>query len=511
MVGSGQRRRAADGGRGHAVVIGGSMAGLTVAQALATGYERITVVDRDRLGTDARARPGVPQGRHLHALLARGAEALERLFPRIIDEFVAEGATACDHLQDIRLVLGGHRLDRGDRLGRRTVLASRPFLEGHVRRRLLANDRVQLVEGQQVVDLLTTRDRRRVTGVRLTSADRGAREAGSERTIGADLVVDCSGRRSRLPQWLQDLGYAPPPVERLRVDLHYATRRYRLPSDVLDGDQGLLIAPPASAPPRAAAMLRIEGDVWLVGLGTMAGERPPAEDGSFERFTAGLIASDAHDALRAGEPLDAPARFRYPAEVRHRYERLRHVPEGLLVAGDAVCSFNPIYGQGMTVAAMEAEVLRRHLVDGTPLTARRWFEAIRPIVDVPWDLATSGDLAHPQVAGRRSPRTRLLNRYVERLHATAAHDPDLTERFVNVAGLLEPPQRLIEPGVVARVLRGPVTAHPSQQLRGEGSVARFRRRQAEADLPSVAAPVAGAPPTVGASPSDGPPRAQLDT
>jgi 2-polyprenyl-6-methoxyphenol hydroxylase-like FAD-dependent oxidoreductase len=437
----------AGGRREHAIVIGGSMAGLALARALADGFERVTIVERDRLDGVARPRRGVPQGHHIHVLLARGALALEELFPGLRAELLAAGASSGDLLTAGRWYLNGRRLAAG-RFGHDLLSMSRPFLEAHVQRRVRALPGVTIVDERHVRSLRTTADRRRVTGVRVTRKD------GTTEDLPADLVVDCSGRHSRLPAWLEDLGYTPPPVTRLRLDLRYSTRQYRLPAGALGGQ---LFCAMGMVPdvPRAGVLVRIEDGRWLALLAGIAGERPPLDPAGFERFAATLVAPDVHDAIGAGAPLDDPRPFHYPEAVRHRYERLRRLPEGLLATGDAVGSFNPVYGQGMTVAALEALALRALLATGEPLSPLRWFRAIRRSVDVPWRLALSADLALPQVDGPRSPAMRLGVHYLSRLHATAAHDATLGAAFFRVAGLLDPPQRLFAPAVALRVLRGP--------------------------------------------------------
>jgi hypothetical protein len=191
--------------------------------------------------------------------------------------------------------------------------------------------------------------------------------------------------------------------------------------------------------------------VTLVGI---LGDHPPTDPDGFLAFARSLRFPDIYQTIRDGEPLDDPVAFRFPASVRHRYERLTRFPDGLLVVGDAVCSFNPIYGQGMSVAAAQALALRRHLERGTEPQPRRLFAELARVVDVPWDIAVGGDLAFPGVQGRRTVKVRLVNAYLARLHAAAAHDAALASAFMRVAGLVAPPESLLRPGVVLAVLRG---------------------------------------------------------
>jgi 2-polyprenyl-6-methoxyphenol hydroxylase-like FAD-dependent oxidoreductase len=431
----------------RAVVLGASMAGLLAAQVLSDAYGQVTVIDRDELCEAPVHRRGVPHGRHINALLARGQQALEELFPGLTAELVALGVPAGDVLADARLYLSGHRL-RQARTGLGLLSASRPFLEGHVRARVRALPNVTFLDSRDVVGLATTTDGRRVTGARvLRRADNSAEEL-----LGADLVVDATGRGSRTPVWLEALGYARPPTERVRIGLGYATRIYRLPPDALGGDLAVV---QAATPrhPRAGGLQRLEGDRWLLTLAGILGDHPAVDPDGFLAFARSLQFPDIYEAIRDAEPLDDPVGFRFPASVRRRYERLRRFPDGLLVVGDAVASFNPVYGQGMSVAALEALALRRHLERGVEPQPHRFFQDVARVVDVPWDMSAGGDLAFPGVHGRRTLKVRLISAYIARLHAAAAHDASLAGAFLRVAGLVSRPESLLRPGVALRVLR----------------------------------------------------------
>jgi 2-polyprenyl-6-methoxyphenol hydroxylase-like FAD-dependent oxidoreductase len=432
----------------RAVVLGASMAGLLAAKVLSDSYGQVTVIDRDELPEASTHRRGVPHGRHIHGLLARGQQALEELFPGLTAELVAHGVPAGDMQADTRLFFSGHRLRQAP-AGLVVLCASRPVLEGRVRARVRALPNVRLVDRCDVVGLATTPDRRRVTGARLLRrADGSAEEA-----LGADLVVDATGRGARTPAWLEALGYPRPEREQVRVGLGYASRIYRLPPDALGGDLAVLHAA-TPRHPRAGALQVLEGDRWMVTLAGILGDHPPTDPVGFLDFARSLRFPDIYQAVRDAEPLDDPVAFRFPASVRHRFEQLDRFPGGLLVMGDAVASFNPIYGQGMSVAALEALALRRHLEHGTAPRPRNWFRELARVVDVPWDIAAGGDLVFPGVQGRRTAKVRLVNAYLARLHAAAAHDADLAGAFLRVAGLVAPPGSLLRPGVAARVLRG---------------------------------------------------------
>jgi 2-polyprenyl-6-methoxyphenol hydroxylase-like FAD-dependent oxidoreductase len=421
----------------RAVVVGGSIAGLAAARSLSESHDEVVIVDRDDLAGGTRRR--VPQARHVHALLPSGHAVLEAMFPGFGDELAAAGAPNVEASQ-VRWHLGGHRFARS-RSEIEGVLASRPLLETTLRARVRDLAGVEVIDRCDVVGLVTSEGR--VEGVRvLRQADGSATEA-----LQADLVVDCSGRGSRTPERLGELGFRGPPTEVLHVGLGYATRTYRCPASATGGDQTIVVGPVADCL-RSGVAIHVEADRWIVTLGGLLGDHPPTDPDHFERWATTLPAPDLGELVAAGSPLDDPVPYRFPASVRHRYERLRRFPQGLLVLGDAVASFNPIYGQGMSVALLQAAALQEHLAAGRPPDDHRLRRRIAKIVDAAWDLAVGSDLSLPQVDGPRSVRTRLLNRYVARLQAAATHDADLATTFALVAGLVAPPARLLGPRAV---------------------------------------------------------------
>jgi 2-polyprenyl-6-methoxyphenol hydroxylase-like FAD-dependent oxidoreductase len=437
-------------GSGRAVVVGGGIAGLLAARVLAERHLEVLVLDRDGLerrdpGTPRR---GAPQGRHIHTLLPRGRQILEELFPGLTGQLVDAGAPSGDLLGDARLHLGGHRFARAN-ASLPTVSASRPYLEACVRARVRELPNVSFGPPADVLGLVTTSDRQRIRGVRVLRRADGS----AEEVVDAALVVDAMGRGSRTPTWLEGLGYAPPTPERIAADLGYATRHFRLDPEVLGGDWGTLQGP-TPACPRGGALSRIEADRWIVTLFGLLGDHPPTEPAGFMGFAASLAFPDLAEAIRSGEPLDDPVAFRFPASIRHRYERLRRFPHGLLPIGDAVCSLNPIYGQGMTVAALQALELREHARGNGTAEPRRWLRRVARIVDAPWDVVVGGDLAFPEVDGPRTAKVRMLGAYLARLHAAAEQDPELAIAFARVMAQVDPPTSLLRPTVAGRVLRG---------------------------------------------------------
>ena len=470
----------------RAVVLGGGMAGLLAARVLADFYSCVTVVDRDVLGATSAPRRGVPQGRHVHVLAAGGLPVLETLLPGLTCELVDQGASLVDAQRDVRWWVNGHRLSPGGQDRTATLCVSRPLLEAAVRARIRALAPVEVRDRTDVVGLTATADGRRVTGARLLRAADGS----AEEHLPAELVVDATGRGSRAPVWLAELGYERPTEERVPIDVCYATRPYRLPPGALQ-DAGVLVAPfPGRL--RGAALARTEGDGCLVTLAGILGERPPTEPSAWLEWAGSLWSQDVCAAVRHAEPLGDPVAFRFPASVRRRYDRLRSLPEGLLVIGDAVCSLNPFYGQGMTVAALEARALADLLAGGRSPSPQRYARTIARTLEPAWQMTAGGDLAFPAVPGRRTARQRLLGSYVARVQRAAADDPELTRCFVRVAGLVDPPQTLLRPAVLRSLL---VHAHvPGRRSSGAPSDAVQAAQILAAALiaPVTAAGTAGA-------------------
>jgi 2-polyprenyl-6-methoxyphenol hydroxylase-like FAD-dependent oxidoreductase len=292
--------------------------------------------------------------------------------------------------------------------------------------------------------------------------------------LAADLVIDATGRGSRTPTWLAAHGYAAPEEDRVQVGVHYATRLFHRDPATLGGARMVLVAA-APGVHRGGFAQAIEGGRWLVTLIGVLGTRPPEDLGGFMAYASTLLADDIHQIVAEAEPAGGPWTMSYPASIRRRYERLRRFPERLVVIGDAVCSFNPTYGQGMSVATTEALVLRDLLDAGMGRIGRRFFRKMRRIVDVPWDQSVGADLRDPQVIGPRTQRWRVLTPYHDRVMKAAHRDPVVSHALTNVLGLVAPPQSLVHPRMVARVLRSdrrrlggavPTEPTPSPALHG---------------------------------------------
>ena len=298
--------------------------------------------------------------------------------------------------------------------------------------------------GHDVVTLMASADGKRVTGARVRAHDDG-----EERVLSADLVVDSTGRAARTPAFLEALGYDRPPEECVKVRVTYSTQLLRLPPGALR--EKVVLVSPVPGRPTGMALLSQEDDTWLFTVFGMAGCEPPEELAQMIAYVDNLAPEHVLAALRDGERLAEVSLFRYPESRWRRYDKLRRFPDGLVVLGDAMCSFNPIYGQGMTVAMLQAQSLGECLQQGPDHLARRYFRAAAKPIGVAWQFAVGGDLNLPEVEGRRPLALRLTNKYVDRLGAVAETDIEVAEQFIRVVGLLDPPANLLRPKMLMRV------------------------------------------------------------
>lgn len=429
--------------RQHAIVLGGSMAGLMAARVLSDHFARVTLVERDVLPVGVHQRRGVPQGQHTHGLLAGGNRVLDRLFPGFSADAVAAGAVPGDIVHDLRWFFEGAPLAR-PASGIDGLMASRPFFESAVRQRTRALPNLVVRDGCHAALLTSDAARDRVTGVTLSTGE----------ALSADLVVDATGRGSRTPEWLRGLGYDAPVEDRVEIGLGYTTRYFRRTAAHLDGDCGTVV-PPTPDGKRGGVMVAQEGHRWTVTLISHFVPPAPKELDGFRWFASLLPSPDIHAVVTAADPIGDAVTSRFPASVRQRYERLRRFPEGFVVVGDAICSFNPIYGQGMSVAALEAEALGEVVAEGSSRVALRFFKQAARIVDTPWMTAVGNDLRVPETVGPRNPAVRAINAYMARLHRAAHTDDALAIAFMQVGNLLAPPSQLFAPAAMWRVLRGP--------------------------------------------------------
>ena len=433
----------------RAVVLGASMGGMLAARVLADFYQTVTVVERDVLPNDPANRRGVPQGRHVHALLRRGGQIIDELFPGILNELVAAGAPVLDDgdLSKIWTSVGGHQLIRvgtaRDQQAMTMYVPSRPFLECHVRRRLRAVPNVTILSGLDAAEMTSSADRNRVTGVRVVNRDSSA-----EQELTADLVIDAMGRGAHTPNLLESLGYGRPVEDQIVMRTCYVSQPLRIPPGTVEQ---LVAVGAAPGRPTGMFLLGYENDTWIFTVFGMVGHEPPGDLAGMVSFAQEYTPAHVLAAVRAAEPLGEVIRHRMPSSQWRRYDKMRRFPEGLLVCGDAICSFDPIYGQGMTVSALDAVALRDCLVRGRHDLARRYFRAAAKSIGVAWRMGAGSDLAFPEVQGRRSLSMRVTNRLADWVLTACESDAVIVEKFFRVNNFIDPPVRLMHPSFISRV------------------------------------------------------------
>ena len=421
-------------------IIGGSMAGLLAARVLADHYAQVTILERDTLPETAGNRKGVPQGRHAHALLGRGRQIMEQFFPGLTETLIQQGA-AYGHG---RFFSGGGYFARHPQAPA-ALYVSRACLETEVRRRVRVLPNIRIIHECDALGLVSSPDNRRIIGVQLIR-----RQAGSAtEVLPAALVVDASGRGSRTPAWLETLGYAKPEVDLVEVGMGYASRFYERKPEHLNSDLLINIAPTPENR-RACGLLAQEGDRWIVTLAGYFGDHPPTDEAGYLAFSRKLPTLDVFELISQATPLTDPIPFKFPSNQRRRYENLADFPGGLLVIGDAICSFTPIYGQGMSVAALEALALQDCLAQGKHDLAQRFFQQTSKVIDIPWSITVGND---QRLSGAKLPAaTRFINWYLGKLQAAARHDQVLALAFLRVGNLFAAPASLLHPRIALRVL-----------------------------------------------------------
>jgi 2-polyprenyl-6-methoxyphenol hydroxylase-like FAD-dependent oxidoreductase len=441
----------ASGQRAHAVVMGGSVAGMVAARVLSDHFQHVTIVERDRLPAEPDHRPGVPQSFQAHQLIAGGRQVLERLFPGLDDTLAAAGAPLIDLVNDARLHFAPGVLARGPS-GAKLRSITRIRLEWEVRKRLGEVPNVSIVQNAGAVGLLSTPDRTRVTGVRLERAVPAGGDVPGH--LDADLVVDATGRRSRAADWLTALGYDRPSVNVVDGHVSYATRLYEeipLP----EGTGMLWTIARAPDNPRFGLIFPVEGGRSLALVGGIGKDcRAPTEDKAFLEFSRSLIDPMIHEHLRTARPLTRAQAYRQLDNQWRHYETIARMPERFVPLGDSVCAFNPVYGQGMTVAALEGTALGDELatggLEGLAARAQRRFSKI---IAPAWLFATGEDYRWSTTDGPPVPRlARIAHAYIDHVILLALGDPKVAALLVEVGQMAKPFNVLFSPRLLVRVL-----------------------------------------------------------
>jgi 2-polyprenyl-6-methoxyphenol hydroxylase-like FAD-dependent oxidoreductase len=429
------------------VVVGAGMAGLTAAQAVSKHFGNVTVIERDTLPAEAAPRRGTPQCQHAHMLLAGGLQALQTLFPGFADDLAKADAVKIRNGLDLRFERPGFDPFPRRDLGFDIFCMSRPLLEAVTRRRVQQSPNIEIRTRSRATALVASRDTMRVEAISYESED------GTAVTAEADLVVEASGRCGLTLQLLEDLSLPRPEETEIGIDQAYASTIVERPQD-LDADwSGNILLPAAPTSSRGAFLFPIEQQRWLLSIGGNHGDAPPGDRDGFMDFVKSLRTPTIHDAVRDARPLTDIVRYQLPCSTRRHFERLEAFPEGLIVTGDALCRFNPVFGQGMSVAAQEAVILERLLAEDVPMErlARDFFAAVQDPLATPWGVAVT-DFVYPATRGVRPADLAQRLQYGVALTKLAAQDADVHRLTAEVSQLLKPQAALREPALAARVM-----------------------------------------------------------
>ncbi|MDB5312851.1 MAG: 2-polyprenyl-6-methoxyphenol hydroxylase-like oxidoreductase [Gemmataceae bacterium] len=440
----------------HAVVVGGSLAGMLAARVLSDHFDDVTLLERDRFPEAPVARQGLPQGRHVHVLLERGRGVLERFLPGLTGELVRAGADPLDATRDAAWMspYGWYVRFPGDL---RMLASSRDLIDRVVRGRVAALPNVRIQQGADVAGLIRGPGdgAHVVAGVRLRSRAAGAEADRGGSDLAADLVV-ADGRNSRLPEWLTALGYESPAETVVNSFQGYASRLYRPPAGFEPDWKQLYIQQAPPGDPRGGVISPVEGRRWLVSLVGGDGDYPPTDDAGFLAFARSLCNPALYEAIAVAEPLGSIAGQRATENRLRHYDRLRLFPDGVVAVGDAVCAFNPVYGQGMTAAALGAEVLDRWLRQksshGGPGRGRVFQRRLARATSAAWQLSAGADSRFRTTRGPPQGRVaRLTGGYIDAVMRAATRRPWVRRRLMEVLHMLRPPSALFGPGVLARL------------------------------------------------------------
>jgi 2-polyprenyl-6-methoxyphenol hydroxylase-like FAD-dependent oxidoreductase len=436
----------------QAVVIGAGMGGLAAAGAVADYFEHVIVLDRDLLPSSALPRAGTPQAHHTHALLAGGRLALELLFPSFTAALTAAGAASYRAGLGVLTELPGFDPFPQRDLGFDVYSMSRPLIEYVVRQQLEQRGNVELRERCRVAEIvLADGGDGAARAVRLADRD------GSGETVAADLVVDSSGRGSLSLAALRATDHPVPEETIVGIDMAYATGVFSIPEDARRDWKGVATFPRAPQDRRGALMLPIEENRWILSLAGAHGEAPPGDLDRFLAYAGQLRTRTIYNAIKNAEPVGEVARFAFPESVWRHFERLDSFPRGLLPFGDVICRFNPVYGQGMTVAAKEACVLRDLLaarsLERDPLDglAQAFFAGIQDVLDTPWATAAVADFVYPETRGERPADFENRLKFGQAMTMLAARDADVHKLRLEVMNLLKPRSVYRDPDLIARV------------------------------------------------------------
>ena len=435
--------------RDTAIVMGASIGGLMTAKVLSKHFKKVIIIEKDEVNRQPESRKGQLHTRHLHGLLPGGLNVMLQYFPDLTQALAEHGANVCDFGDTmVWQTYGGYRQQLTMNLV--GVTMSRALLEHLIRERVLSQSNIELMDKTMIKRLETSLDNGTVNGVVIETKGND-----TPSVLKANLVVDVTGRNSRSPQWLKEMGFGELPISEVKVNVGYATRIYK--RDVNDplSNKWILHTPDAPNETRFGGVFPIEGERWVMSVGGWHGDKAPLDEAEHLAYVKSLGMPELYKIASTCEPLSEIYAYNFPSSLRKHYEKMKRFPKGYLVLGDAISSFNPTYGQGMTSASLQAieldKLLTNPISDDT--LALTFFKKAAKVIDTPWSLAVGEDFRYAETEGPKPPAINFINKYISRVHRATLKDKVVCEAFLNVMSLLKPPTSLFHPKIVWRVMR----------------------------------------------------------
>jgi 2-polyprenyl-6-methoxyphenol hydroxylase-like FAD-dependent oxidoreductase len=432
--------------REHAVVIGGSMAGLVAARVLSNHFKNVTIIEKDKVNDKPETRKGQPQTRHIHLLLVHAMNILTEYFPQLKKELLENGALELDVGNDYNWYSYGGFKKKGA-TGIKALTMTRQLLEYHVKKHALDIKNITIQDEAKVIEMKMQDENVKALVVEKT---------GERHVINTDFVVDASGRGTSAFRWLKQHGYPTPEESKIKIDIMYVTilfERKKMP----EGEKTEVISYTPDAPKEklGAVLMPIEDDRWVLTLIGMRGAVPPQNDDELLKFLKELPISELYDTIATATRLTDFVVYKYPNSVRRHYEKLKKFPGSYLVLGDAVSSFNPMYAQGMASSICQAKILDE-VLKSTPSNEKVFKPYINKVNKVIEDFWTSGayeDFKYPETEGEKPVGLKTINGYMKALQKAANKDAELFKEILEVAGALKSGKELFRPKILWKVFK----------------------------------------------------------
>ncbi len=455
----------------RAIVLGAGIAGLFTARVLSNHFDEVFVLERDSLKEEDKLRAGVPQARHLHQILAKGQTVMQELFPTLAEDLATAGSPEL-HWGVDNIIFNENGQLPAVESGIITNTCSRTTLEGIIRKRLLEYKNVQILENHRVQCLIASPDNKVIQGVRFNiDPDKGIRE------LYADLIVDATGKSSKSPQWYQDLGYPEPDSTYINAHVGYSTCWFEIKPEKANDFVMIQIADLISDPPpgkgqRSGVIIKMEENRFAAILTSNNKDYPPTDLEGFLEFSRTLRSDTFYNLLKDATALTPVYGSRSTYNLWNHYEKLDTIPENYLIIGDAVCSLNPLFGQGMTVAALEAQLLDNLLSERAGMHfdgfAQQFQKKLAKNLGFTWELSTAKDKITPGVEGDVKGATivdKAQSIYFEWVLQAMEHDKDVLIAFFEVLNMIRTPLWLVQPHILFRVLRHKITGYSNMDKR----------------------------------------------